>query len=96
MLRSPQSVADALAHDRGDLTLLHHTADLTIVNAVWAPGMTLYPHDHRMWAAIGIMAALAERARTGEGSRVEAALVDSGFTLMCHQLMNVLATATVA
>jgi predicted metal-dependent enzyme (double-stranded beta helix superfamily) len=54
VLRSPESVADALAHDRGDLTLLHHTADLTIVNAVWAPGMTLYPHDHRMWAAIGI------------------------------------------
>lgn len=21
---------------------------------VWAPGMSIYPHDHRMWAAIGL------------------------------------------
>lgn len=45
-----------------------------------------------MWAAVGIMGALATKAATGEGSRVDLALVDSGFMLMCHQLLNVLAT----
>jgi hypothetical protein len=26
---------------------------LTILNVVWAPGMAIYPHDHRMWTVIG-------------------------------------------
>jgi predicted metal-dependent enzyme (double-stranded beta helix superfamily) len=29
---------------------------LTILNVVWAPRMTVMPHDHRMWAVIGIYA----------------------------------------
>jgi predicted metal-dependent enzyme (double-stranded beta helix superfamily) len=48
------AVVDALAPRAGGLDLLHNTADLTIINIVWAPGMTLIPHDHRMWAAIAI------------------------------------------
>ena len=28
--------------------------DLTVLKVVWAPGMVLGPHDHRMWAAIGV------------------------------------------
>jgi predicted metal-dependent enzyme (double-stranded beta helix superfamily) len=27
-----------------------------VLHVVWAPGMRIYPHDHRMWAAIGIYA----------------------------------------
>jgi predicted metal-dependent enzyme (double-stranded beta helix superfamily) len=33
---------------------LYHGPDLTILNVVWAPGMAIYPHDHRMWALIGL------------------------------------------
>lgn len=33
---------------------LHHSADLTILSLVWGPEMTVMPHDHRMWAVIGI------------------------------------------
>lgn len=33
---------------------LFRGADLTILNVVWAPLMLLLPHDHRMWASIGI------------------------------------------
>ena len=29
---------------------------------LWAPQMTLYPHDHRMWAAIGIYAGREDNA----------------------------------
>jgi crotonobetainyl-CoA:carnitine CoA-transferase CaiB-like acyl-CoA transferase len=45
-----------------------------------------------MWAAMGIMAALTRRARSGEGAHVQVALLDSAFTLMCHQVAGFLAT----
>lgn len=44
-----------------------------------------------MWAAMGIMAALARRDRDGTGERVELSLVDAGFAMMCHQVLNVVA-----
>lgn len=39
---------------RAQVQKLYHASDLTILNVVWAPGMTVMPHDHRMWAIIGI------------------------------------------
>jgi predicted metal-dependent enzyme (double-stranded beta helix superfamily) len=39
---------------RAGLHKLYHSDDLTILNVVWAPKMTIAPHDHHMWAAIGI------------------------------------------
>ena len=33
---------------------LYQAPDLTILNVVWAPLMVLLPHNHRMWATIGI------------------------------------------
>jgi len=33
---------------------LYHANDLTVINFVWAPYMTLLPHDHHMFAVIGI------------------------------------------
>ena len=33
---------------------LYHGEDLTILNIVWAPLMVLLPHNHNMWASIGI------------------------------------------
>lgn len=47
-------VAEALGEPKGGLRMLHHTPDLTVINVIWAPGMVLRPHDHRMWAAIGV------------------------------------------
>jgi predicted metal-dependent enzyme (double-stranded beta helix superfamily) len=41
---------------RAQVEKLHHGPDLTILNVVWAPEMTVMPHDHRMWAIIGIYA----------------------------------------
>ena len=48
-----------------------------------------------MWAAMGIMAALAQRQRSGEGRYVEATLIDSGYMLLCHQITSMLATGVV-
>jgi predicted metal-dependent enzyme (double-stranded beta helix superfamily) len=53
---TPGQVAAALDPQEGGFTLLHHAPDLTVLHVVWAPGMRIYPHDHRMWAAIGIYA----------------------------------------
>jgi predicted metal-dependent enzyme (double-stranded beta helix superfamily) len=33
---------------------LYRAPDLTILNVVWAPLMVLLPHNHNMWATIGI------------------------------------------
>lgn len=33
---------------------LYRSERLTVLKVLWAPGMSLYPHEHRMWAVIGI------------------------------------------
>ncbi|AMG75602.1 MULTISPECIES: CaiB/BaiF CoA transferase family protein [Sphingopyxis] len=45
-----------------------------------------------MWAAMGMMAALARRAAGGGGEHVRPALIDTAFNLMNHQLLGYLAT----
>ncbi len=52
----PSSVADTLDHSLAGLNILFRSPRLTVLNVVWAPLMSLQPHDHRMWAAIGIYA----------------------------------------
>jgi predicted metal-dependent enzyme (double-stranded beta helix superfamily) len=47
-------LARALGDPVGGLNLLYRSKDLTVLNVVWPPRMCLFPHDHRMWAAIGI------------------------------------------
>jgi predicted metal-dependent enzyme (double-stranded beta helix superfamily) len=39
---------------RGEVQKIYHSPTLTILNVVWAPYMTIYPHNHRMWAVIGV------------------------------------------
>ena len=39
---------------RGGLYILHQSPELTILNVVWPPWMTLLPHNHLMWAVIGV------------------------------------------
>jgi predicted metal-dependent enzyme (double-stranded beta helix superfamily) len=52
----PASVARALPPERAEIQRLHVSPELTVIKVVWAPGMRIFPHDHRMWAAIGIYA----------------------------------------
>lgn len=51
----PSAVLAALPVDRAEIVPLHVSPDLTVLKVVWAPGMTFRPHDHRMWAAIGML-----------------------------------------
>ena len=55
-MTEPASVADSLDHALAGLNILYRSPGLTVLNVVWAPLMSLQPHDHRMWAAIGIYA----------------------------------------
>ena len=51
----PGAVLKALGEPkRAGIEALYHASDLTILNILWGPGMTLMPHDHRMWAVIGV------------------------------------------
>ena len=47
-----------------------------------------------MYAATSILAALHQRHRTGEGQRIDVALMDVGVAVMANQAMNYLATGT--
>ena len=62
---------------RAGLHKLYQSDELTILNVVWAPMMTLVPHNHQMWAVIGIYTGREDnifwRRIPGEGGRVEAA-----------------------
>jgi predicted metal-dependent enzyme (double-stranded beta helix superfamily) len=51
----PASVLKALGEpQRAGLHKLYQSNDLTVLNVVWAPMMTMVPHNHSMRAAIGI------------------------------------------
>src|SRR5215472_2658249 len=51
----PSAVLAALGEpERAGIGELFHSDRLTILNVVWAPGMAVMPHNHRMWAVIGI------------------------------------------
>ncbi len=39
---------------RAGLQPLYRSDELTVLNITWGPNMVLLPHDHRMWAVIGI------------------------------------------
>ena len=52
---------------------VYRAPDLTILNVVWAPLMILLPHEHRMWASIGIYSGREDNILwTRTGPRVEA------------------------
>src|SRR5690348_16796599 len=51
----PATVMAALGEPRrAGLHKLYQSDELTVLNIVWAPMMTVMPHNHQMWAVIGI------------------------------------------
>ena len=53
--RDPAAIVTALGEPTGPaLTPIYRSPDLTIINLVWKPSMTVQPHNHEMWAVIGI------------------------------------------
>ena len=52
---SPTELIQALGEPtRAEIQRLHVSDELTVLNVIWAPRMTLMPHNHNMWATIGV------------------------------------------
>ena len=63
---------------RGEVKRLYHSPELTILNVIWAPKMTIMPHGHRMWAVIGVYTGREDnifwrRVPGSSGGKLEAA-----------------------
>jgi predicted metal-dependent enzyme (double-stranded beta helix superfamily) len=72
-LRDPRQVAAALGCRRSGITVLHADDVLTVLDVVWAPRMRFRPHNHLMWAAIGLYAGQEDNTfyrRSGPGLAV--------------------------
>lgn len=73
----PAAVLKALGEPRrGQIQCLYRSPELTILNVIWAPKMTIFPHNHDTWAVIGIYSGREDnvfwRRLPGERYRVEA------------------------
>jgi predicted metal-dependent enzyme (double-stranded beta helix superfamily) len=70
----PSSVMRGLGEPKAaGIHEVYRAPDLTILNVVWAPLMILLPHEHRMWASIGIYSGREDNILwTRTGPRVEA------------------------
>jgi predicted metal-dependent enzyme (double-stranded beta helix superfamily) len=75
----PAAVLQGLGEPkRSEVQPLYRSEKLTILNVIWAPRMTVTPHDHRMWAVIGIYTGREDnifwrRVPGGPGGKLEAA-----------------------
>ena len=74
----PAAVLNGLGQPkRAEIQKLFHSDALTIINVVWAPGMMVMPHNHRMWAVIGIYTGREDnvfwRRVKGTPNKIEAA-----------------------
>lgn len=64
--------------ERAGVQRLYHADDFTILNVVWGPQMTLMPHNHQMWAVIGIYSGREDnifwrRIKDAPAGKIEAA-----------------------
>ena len=54
-ISDPAAVLKGLGEPtRSGIQKLYHSSDLTILNVIWPPSFTFVPHNHQMWAVIGI------------------------------------------
>ncbi len=91
-LADPVAVARVLPATRAGIERLHVAPDLTIIQVVWAPGMRIFPHDHRMWACIGIYGGQEDNTfyrRSPDG------VVESGGTTLVERDVTLLGDDTI-
>jgi predicted metal-dependent enzyme (double-stranded beta helix superfamily) len=72
----PTQVVKGLGEpQRGGVQTLYRADNLTILNVIWGPRMTVMPHNHQMWAVIGVYTGREDNIfwRRLPGGKVEAA-----------------------
>ena len=78
-MTNPSDVLNAIGEPTSPgLNTIYKSHDLTILNVVWKPEMVLLPHDHNMWAVIGIYTGREDnlfwrRIKDDPNGRIEAA-----------------------
>ncbi len=78
-LAQPNEIIRELGEPKkSGVTKLYVSDQLTILNLVWAPMMTIMPHNHEMWAVIGIYSGREDnmfwrRIKDGNNELIEAA-----------------------
>jgi predicted metal-dependent enzyme (double-stranded beta helix superfamily) len=74
-VENPAALMKAVGEPTGaGVRAIHHSGDLTILDVVWAPLMCVMPHDHQMWAVIGIYTGGEDNVFWRRiGNRIEAA-----------------------
>jgi len=63
---------------RAMIEKIYVSDDLTIINVVWAPKMTIMPHNHNTWAVIGVYSGREDnifwrRIKNDNNGKIEAA-----------------------
>jgi predicted metal-dependent enzyme (double-stranded beta helix superfamily) len=92
---------------KGGLDVLHRSNELTVLNVLWPAGMIVMPHNHALWAVIGVYNGredniLWRRLPDDANGRIEAAgarTLASGDTLafgadVIHSVVNPLGRIT--
>ena len=55
LVADPSALEQAVGPvELGGISTLHNAADLTVLRVAWTPGIMINPHEHRMWAVIGM------------------------------------------
>jgi predicted metal-dependent enzyme (double-stranded beta helix superfamily) len=103
------NIASTMAPSQAGITLLHRSDVLTVSQVVWAPHMRVFPHDHRMWACIGVYTGAEDneffrRASGDRGSGLESLRgrrIDEGEALLLgddtiHAVTNAVGRLTAA
>jgi predicted metal-dependent enzyme (double-stranded beta helix superfamily) len=78
-LANPTDVINALEKPtQAKVDKLFVSEKLTVLNVVWAPRMSLYPHNHNTWSVIGVYCGrenniLWRRVKDDRSGRIEAA-----------------------
>ena len=86
--------------ERGTVQCLHKSDDLTVLNVIWAPRMTIMPHNHNMAAVIGVYTGREDnifwrRLKDDAEGRIEAAGADSlGPKQACQLGKNIIHSVT--
>jgi len=67
---------------RAEVQKLYNSPELTILNVIWGPLMTILPHNHLMWAVSGVYTGREDnifwrRIQENTGAKVEAASAKS-------------------
>ena len=97
-LARPADITRALGTpSKAEIVTLHRSAELTVLNIIWGANMSLFPHDHQIWAAIGVYGGQEDNVfyrRTGQGlqqagaQRVETGAVLSLGPDAIHSVVN--------